>query len=77
MLSVNISNLKHGVKIEITDNGMGRKKAAGLENSSGNGLQIMEEYYQLFEKYYHYSIKYNIIDLKPQGTKVILSIAVI
>ena len=74
ILTISVSKIHHGIKIEITDNGMGRKEAAKFKDSSGNGIKIMEEYYSLFEKYYAYKIISEVKDAHPFGTEVVLSI---
>jgi len=61
-LLVRISAEKHGVKIVIADNGMGRVSASKYQDSTGNGIRIMEEFYQLFEKYHGYNIHCSITD---------------
>lgn len=66
-LDVNVLPLKNGVQISISDNGMGRKDASKYDDSSGNGMKIMEELFTLFERYYGYSIKTNIKDY-DEGT---------
>ncbi len=61
-LWIGITSEKHGVKIIIADNGMGRIAASRYKDSSGNGMRIMEEFYLLFEKYYGYKIQFSISD---------------
>ncbi|MFW5773733.1 MAG: histidine kinase [Tangfeifania sp.] len=78
-LTVEISPLKKGVFIAISDNGIGRKEAAKYKDSTGHGLKTMEEFYTLFEKYHGYRIKKRIIDRIGQkdtatGTRVELKI---
>ena len=79
VLKINISALKNGVFISVEDNGMGRKAAAEYKDSSGKGLEIMEEFYRLFEKYNRYQIKLKIVDFSEKthqhtGTKIELKI---
>ncbi len=74
LLKIEISPLNNGVNIVVTDNGMGRKAASAYKDSSGNGLNIMSEYYRLFERYHGYKIECNIGDVKPSGTVVQLTI---
>lgn len=80
LLEVNIKNLGGDLLIEITDNGVGRRQASGMKNTgTGKGLNMMNELYQLYNKYYDVKINSEIIDLyldngQPAGTKVILTI---
>ncbi len=77
-LTIEIRKVKGGCKIEIRDNGIGRKKAAlnKSEGSSGLGLEITNERIALFNKQYKHSLKATITDLyrdrKPAGTSVVL-----
>jgi len=63
LLEIKISSIKNGVLIWICDNGMGREEASKYNDSTGNGLKIMEEFYRLFEKYHDYYIQSKMIDL--------------
>ncbi len=63
LLEIKIFPLESGVKIWVSDNGMGRKEAAKYKDSTQQGLKIMDEFYRLFEKYHNYSIKLKIVDL--------------
>lgn len=65
---------KHGVLIWISDNGMGRKSASRSKDSSGNGINIMNDFYRLFEKYHGYKIDFTIGDNILMGTIVKLRI---
>jgi len=70
----------NSLRITIQDNGIGRKKAA--ENgspSTGNGMQIMENFYAVLNRLNKSKISYEILDLEyqekiPAGTKVIIHI---
>jgi len=75
-LDITILPYKSGVSISISDNGMGREAASKCKDSSGKGLNIMKEFYQLFEKYHNYKIDCNILDLSDSkmSTKVELKI---
>ena len=78
-LRIKITQLNSGVYIEITDNGIGRKAASKYNDSTGNGIKIMKEFYRLFEKYNGYKILFTISDLEKgeiaePGTKVELVI---
>jgi len=54
LLQFHISPEENGVRICITDNGMGRKAASMYHDSTGFGLKTIEEFYRLFEKYHGY-----------------------
>lgn len=66
--------------ITIEDDGIGREAAkAYATDSTGIGLQIMEQFYILFREYYKVRISHEIIDLYDEngqaaGTRVIVSI---
>jgi len=62
ILQIEIDTVNKGVRIVISDNGMGRKAASNYKDSSGNGIKIMNEFYQLFEKYHAYQISFVISD---------------
>ncbi len=74
LLVIKIQPVIHGVLITVSDNGMGRKAALNNKESSGNGINIMNEFYQLFEKYHAYKIDCLIEDNEPVGTQVKLQI---
>ena len=75
-LSITIQKVENHVKIEVTDNGIGRAKAKEISTgSTGFGLQIMEDYFKLFNEYNTSKIQQEIIDLfddqnNPSGTKI-------
>jgi two-component sensor histidine kinase len=66
--------------ITIEDNGIGREAAKAFStDSTGIGLQIMEQFYILFREYYKVRISHEIIDLydpegTPSGTRVVVRI---
>ena len=79
VLRIVVQTIENGVRIEVSDNGAGRKAVSQFKDSSGNGLKIMDEYYKLFEKYHGYKINCEITDgLSPngesEGTIVVLRI---
>lgn len=79
LLTIEIKPIRHGVSISVADNGMGLKAASAYHDSSGNGIQIMNEFYSLFEKYHGYNVNCSISDRsefsnKHSGTLVTLSI---
>lgn len=67
---------------KITDNGIGRKQASSqISNGTGKGLQIMEEFLDLYEKITGIKITSRIEDLysedgQPAGTSVTILIPV-
>jgi hypothetical protein len=69
------------LEIEISDNGIGRQQAAKKAGTStGKGLALMKEFYQLYKKYYKQDISADIQDVfdeegKTSGTKVIIKIS--
>ena len=64
------------LKISVEDNGVGRKRAKELNTgTTGFGLRIMDQYFELFNEYNEAKIKHRIIDLfsddgTASGTKV-------
>ncbi|MBN2774693.1 MAG: histidine kinase, partial [Prolixibacteraceae bacterium] len=79
-LSIWVEKTGYCIRIVVTDNGVGRQKAAGLSTgSTGKGLKIMNRIFRLYKKLYHTDIIENIEDLtgndgKPEGTRVILEL---
>ena len=73
-LSVYVEPIVHGILITISDNGMGRKAASAYKDSSGNGISVMNDFYQLFEKYHGYKIDLIIEDIQPTGTIIKLTL---
>jgi hypothetical protein len=75
-LAIKIYTDNLNLRVEIKDTGIGRKAAGELTKSStGKGLQLMEEFFYLYRKYYNEDISYQIIDLQnmngnPSGTLV-------
>jgi len=75
-LLVKVSAEPAGIRIEVTDDGIGREKAREFSgNSTGKGLYILNGYYDYFRTFRKTDIRNRIIDLyddlaKPAGTKV-------
>jgi len=80
MLDVKIRNEGNELIIEISDNGIGRQKAAEMKGgSTGKGLKVMDELYRIYNKYYDEKIGSEITDLfdrdgTPSGTRVLIKI---
>ena len=75
-LRISVESVSRGISITIEDNGMGRKAASVYQTNSGNGVNIMNEFYQLFEKYHGYKINFSIDDIDPTGTAIKLRIII-
>ena len=79
LLTIEVSYKEGQLKIEITDNGIGRRQSSELNTEGmGKGLGIMEEYVALYNKYYPDRIHQQIEDLYDAdgsaiGTRVILT----
>ncbi|MCF8369380.1 MAG: histidine kinase [Bacteroidales bacterium] len=82
-LKIEIYSLDNILKVIIEDNGIGRKQAEILsENTTGKGLKIMNNIYDLYFNLYKVRIEQNIEDLMDDsgnsvGTKVGLKIPVL
>ncbi len=80
LITIRISCEKENLRIEITDNGIGREKAAEISKDDTHlGLRITEQFYTLINKYNRNKISREIIDLydkngDPAGTSVIIRI---
>lgn len=79
-LGIDISEQNKQVKILVTDDGIGRKKAAQFSKSStGKGMAIVKQIFGMYNKLNKHQIKQEIVDLfdehhKACGTQVILTI---
>jgi LytS/YehU family sensor histidine kinase len=66
--------------LEITDNGVGRAASAGEgKTSTGKGMEIMEQFFELYHKITGARVQTMVTDLKdeagkPAGTKVVVII---
>jgi two-component sensor histidine kinase len=63
------------LKISIEDNGIGRKKSAGQSKSTGKGLKITGEFYDILNQLNNRPLSHSITDLydksgNPAGTRV-------
>ncbi len=81
LLRIRIEQHHRAITIRISDNGVGREQAEKRPvNSTGKGHEMMQEYYRLYNKYYHTQITQQIRDLydqegRPAGTSVEILIA--
>ena len=79
-LHINIFPVKDYLTIEIEDNGVGRKHARLKgTTSTGKGIHIMEQFFEMYNRYNKPPIRQEIIDLydtqkNPAGTKVVISV---
>lgn len=79
-LSLNIRKNSHGLEVEITDDGIGRKRSAELKTDNqkkhhSTGIKNIEERLRIINKVYksHYAVR--IKDLEASGgTQVVISI---
>ncbi len=63
------------LKLTIEDNGIGREKSAGASTSTGKGLKLTSEFYDILNHMNKRQIRYQITDLydnsqNPAGTRV-------
>lgn len=75
ILIINVARENNYVKLTIEDNGIGRAKAAGQSTSTGKGLKITGEFYDILNQINKRPIKHAITDLyneagDPAGTRV-------
>jgi two-component sensor histidine kinase len=66
---------KNQLKLTIEDNGIGREKATGKGNSTGLGLKLTGEFYNILNQINKRPIRHQITDLymesgDPAGTRV-------
>ncbi|PLX10396.1 MAG: hypothetical protein C0598_10470 [Marinilabiliales bacterium] len=75
-VDISINNNQHSLQIEISDDGIGRKKSKELKTQgTGIGLKLMDNYFKLFNEFNKNKITYNITDLydnkgNPSGTNI-------
>ena len=75
ILKISIDNEQDYLKLTIEDNGIGRGKAEGHSTSTGKGLKIIGEFYDILNQINNKPIKHFITDLYdksgyPAGTRV-------
>lgn len=74
-LKITAENKDDYLVLSIVDNGVGRAKTEGLSLSTGKGLKLTGEFYDILNQLNRKPIKHSIIDLhdekgEPSGTKV-------
>ena len=79
-LKISVAEESGNLHVVVEDNGIGRQaaKALGIK-STGKGMQILNSYYDFFNRYNHHKIQNEIIDIlddhnQPAGTRVIVII---
>ena len=81
ILKIDIRRKEDSLIVEITDNGIGRKESRKLNRvTTAKGLEIMNELYSIYNKYYNEKISYEVIDLyhdngNASGTRVNIRIS--
>jgi LytS/YehU family sensor histidine kinase len=77
---IRVRNEERALVLEITDNGVGREAAAKEgKTSTGKGMEIMEQFFDLYHKITGIRVQSNIMDLRDEtgkaaGTKVVVII---
>ncbi|MEK6781739.1 MAG: histidine kinase [Bacteroidota bacterium] len=74
LLKISIQRENQDLKLTIEDNGIGRAKAANLSNSTGIGLKLNSEFYDILNQMNTRPIRHKITDLfdvadLPAGTR--------
>jgi two-component sensor histidine kinase len=75
LLKINAMKKKDHLILSIEDNGIGRAKAEGMSDSTGKGLKLTGEFYDILNQINKKPIKHYIIDLynddqEPCGTRI-------
>jgi two-component sensor histidine kinase len=82
MIRIKVSSDQKNMLIEVEDNGIGRHAASAFGgNSTGKGLGILDQYFEILNKYHAEKITYTIFDLQAAdlqaaGTRVVITIPV-
>lgn len=80
LLSITVTGKGNELSVVIKDNGIGRARAAGEHTwSTGKGMKLMSELFDLCNNYFDESYSYTVSDLsdgdgKPAGTLVAITI---
>jgi two-component sensor histidine kinase len=75
ILKIKAELISDYLKLTIEDNGIGRERAEGISTSTGKGLKLTSEFYEILNQINKKPIKHNITDLytdegKASGTRV-------
>lgn len=76
-ICIKCEKIPHGLKLMISDNGIGITHAENSPQNTGKGLSIMDKYYRLFEKEFNCKIHTTIDEIKEvgnSGTEVVITI---
>ena len=77
-IAVTVTHMNQETVITISDDGIGRKNARAINDNTGKGLKILDDYLVLFRKNYQRDISYTIEDLtndvEEPGTLVTIRI---
>ena len=80
LLTIKINQDKKNISIIIEDNGIGREASQKHEGSTGKGIKLLKNYFDLLNKNNSEHLTFEITDLykneKPAGTKVELRIPI-
>jgi hypothetical protein len=79
MLTVAIRRTNGSIRIEITDNGIGRQHAAKVSKGyTGKGLGIIDQIITLYNRLKKTNVSYEVVDLmedgKPAGTRIVIRV---
>jgi signal transduction histidine kinase len=75
LIKIHVIREKDYLRLTVEDNGIGREKSAGTSTSTGKGLKLTSEFYDILNHMNNRPIRYQITDLYdssqyPSGTKV-------
>lgn len=75
LLIISVEKIDDYLKISIEDNGIGRERAEGQSTSTGKGLKLTHEFYEILNQINKNPIRHYITDLhnesgEPSGTRV-------
>lgn len=77
-LTVEVTTNKRELVIAVEDNGVGREASQGNKRSTGKGMKLMQDYFDLLNKNNSSKISFSVKDLSnegiPTGTRVELNI---
>jgi two-component sensor histidine kinase len=81
LITISISSEKDLLRLVIEDNGIGREASKGRSKSTGRGIKMTSEFYDILNQINKKSIRLTITDLhnhsgKPAGTRVVILVPV-